>query len=46
MTVLDAHCDAPSQMVRLRDDGVDNAMAQVDFPKMVRGGVDASFFAA
>ena len=46
MTVLDAHCDAPSQMVRLRDYGVDNAMAQVDFPKMVRGGVDASFFAA
>ncbi len=46
MIVLDAHCDAPSQMVRLRDFGVDNAFAQVDFPKMRRGQVDASFFAA
>ena len=46
MTVLDAHCDAPSQMVRLRDFGADNAFAQVDFPKMRRGGMDASFFAA
>ena len=46
MIVLDAHCDAPSQMVRLRDFTRDNAFAQVDFPKMVRGGVDASFFAA
>ena len=32
MIVLDAHCDAPSQMVRLRDFGQDNAFAQVDFP--------------
>lgn len=46
MTVLDAHCDAPSQMARLRDYGLDNPDAQVDFPKMRRGGVDASFFAA
>lgn len=46
MIVLDAHCDAPSQMVRLRDFGADNAFAQVDFPKMRRGAVDASFFAA
>lgn len=46
MIVLDSHCDAPSQMVRLRDFSRDNAFAQVDFPKMVRGGVDASFFAA
>ncbi|MBQ6244956.1 MAG: dipeptidase [Bacteroidales bacterium] len=46
MIVLDAHCDAPSQMVRLRDFALDNAFAQVDFPKMARGGVDASFFAA
>ena len=46
MIVLDAHCDAPSQMVRLRDFALDNDFAQVDFPKMVRGGVDASFFAA
>ena len=33
-------------MYRLRDFSVDNAFAQVDFPKMRRGGVDASFFAA
>ena len=46
MTVVDAHCDAPSQMIRLRDFGRDNEFAQVDFPKMVRGGVTASFFAA
>jgi len=46
MIVLDAHCDAPSQMVRLRDFGRDNAFAQMDFPKMARGRVDASFFAA
>lgn len=45
MTVLDAHCDAPSQMYRGRDYGRDNDHAQVDFPKMKRGGVDASFFA-
>lgn len=45
MIVLDAHCDAPSQMLRLRDFGKDNKFAQVDFPKMVKGGVDASFFA-
>ena len=45
MTVLDAHCDAPSQMYRLRDFSRDNDHAQVDFPKMKRGGVDASFFA-
>ena len=46
MIVLDAHCDAPSQMYRLRDFGIDNERGQVDFPKMKRGGVDASFFAA
>lgn len=46
MIVLDAHCDAPSQMYRLCDFGKDNQRSQVDFPKMKRGGVDASFFAA
>lgn len=46
MIVLDAHCDAPSQMSRLRNYRLDNPGAQVDFPKMRRGGVDASFFAA
>lgn len=46
MIVLDAHCDSPSQMMRLRDFSLDNAVAQVDFPKMQKGGVNASFFAA
>lgn len=46
MIVVDAHCDSPSQMYRLRDFGMDNAFAQVDFPKLRRGGVDCSFFAA
>lgn len=45
MTILDAHCDAPSQMLRGRDYTISNPGVQVDFPKMVEGGVDASFFA-
>ena len=32
-------------MIRLRDFGADNPRGQVDFPKMRKGGVDASFFA-
>ena len=46
MFVLDSHCDTPSQIYRLRDIGVEDSHAQVDFPKLRRGGVDASFFAA
>ncbi len=46
MLTLDAHCDAPSQMSRLRDYGRDNDFAQVDFPKMRQGEVYASCFAA
>lgn len=45
MIVLDSHCDSPSQMHRLRDFGVNNERAQVDFHKMKAGGIDASFFA-
>jgi membrane dipeptidase len=45
MFVLDSHCDTPSQIVRLRDLSLDNDHAQVDFPKLHRGGVDACFFA-
>ncbi len=45
MFVLDSHCDTPSQIMRLRDLSVDNPFAQVDFPKLRRGGVDATFFA-
>ncbi|MBP5538538.1 MAG: dipeptidase [Bacteroidales bacterium] len=45
MFVLDSHCDTPSQLVRLRDLALDNDHAQLDFPKMRRGGVDGAFFA-
>lgn len=45
MFVLDSHCDTPSQILRLRDISIDNARGQVDFPKMLRGGVDGAFFA-
>ena len=45
MYILDAHCDAPTQMYRGRDFGKDNTGVQVDFPKMIRGGVTGSFFA-
>lgn len=45
MYVLDAHCDAPTQMYRGRDFGIDNSGVQVDFPKMIRGEVTGSFFA-
>lgn len=46
MFVLDSHCDTPSQIYRLRDIRKDDPHAQVDFPKLKRGGVDAAFFAA
>lgn len=46
MFILDSHCDTPSQIYRLRDIGKEDAHAQVDFPKLRRGGVDAVFFAA
>ena len=45
MFLLDSHCDTPSQILRGRDLGVDNTDAHVDFPKLMRGGVDAAFFA-
>ena len=45
MFVLDSHCDTPSQILRLRDMGLDNDYAHVDFPKLKRGGVDGAFFA-
>ena len=41
--MYDSHMDTPSQLVRLRDPGLDNAYAQVDFPKLRRGG--GAFFA-
>ena len=45
MFLLDSHCDTPSQILRGRDLGIDNVNAHVDFPKLLRGGVDAAFFA-
>ncbi len=45
MIVLDSHCDTPSQIMRLRDLAKDNRYAHIDFPKMKRGKIDASFFA-
>lgn len=43
--MYDSHVDTPSQLLRLRDIGMDNPYAHVDFPKLRRGGVDGSFFA-
>lgn len=45
MFILDSHCDTPSQIYRLRDLSIDNRRGHVDFPKLARAGVDASFFA-
>lgn len=45
MFVLDSHCDTPSQIHRLRNVGIRNSRGQVDFPKMLEGGVDGAFFA-
>ena len=45
MYILDSHCDTPSQIIRLRNLMVDNPYAHVDFPKMLKGNIDASFFA-
>jgi len=43
--MYDSHADTPSQLLRLRNIGIDNSYAHVDFPKLRRGGVDGSFFA-
>ena len=45
MQVFDSHVDTPSQLIRLRDLGIDNRYGHVDFPKLRRGGVGGSFFA-
>ena len=45
MILLDSHCDTPSQLLRCRVMEEDNAYGHVDFPKLIRGGVDACFFA-
>lgn len=46
MFVLDSHCDTPSQFLKRVDPSVDcNIRGHVDFQKMHKGGIDASFFA-
>ena len=45
MPIFDSHVDTPSQLIRLRNLGVDNRYGHVDFPKLKRGGVGGSFFA-
>lgn len=45
MFILDSHCDTPSQLLRGLDMDRDNRYGHVDFPKLARGGVDATFFA-
>ena len=45
MICYDSHVDTPFQLLRLRNIGIDNPYAQVDFPKLRRGGVDGAFFA-
>lgn len=45
MQVFDSHVDTPSQLIRLRNLGIDNRYGHVDFPKLKRGGVGGSFFA-
>ncbi|MBP3256921.1 MAG: dipeptidase [Bacteroidales bacterium] len=43
--IYDSHMDTPSQLIRLRNLGIDNPHAHVDFPKLRAGGVDGAFFA-
>ena len=45
MQIFDSHVDTPSQLIRLRNLGIDNQHGHVDFPKLRRGGVGGSFFA-
>lgn len=46
MFVLDSHCDTPSQILKFnRDLSLDNNEGHVDFPKLSKAGVNASFFA-
>ena len=45
MQIFDSHVDTPSQLIRLRNLGIDNQHGHVDFPKLKRGGVGGSFFA-
>lgn len=46
MIILDSHCDTPLQLARGRNISIEEPFAGVDIPKLRRGGVSASFFAA
>ena len=45
MQVFDSHVDTPSQLIRLRNIGIDNRYGHADFPNLRRGGAGGSFFA-
>lgn len=45
MMYMDSHMDTPSQLLRGRKMAEDDALAQVDIPKLRRGGVGGAFFA-
>ena len=45
MIVLDSHCDAPTMLADGADFGSYVEGGQVDYSRMQKGGVDASFFA-
>lgn len=46
MFVLDSHCDTPSLILRVgKDLSICSSEGHVDFPRLRKGGVDASFFA-
>lgn len=44
MFLLDSHCDTPSEL-KNRNLSLDNAEGHVDFPKLIKGGVNGVFFA-
>ena len=45
MQFFDSHVDTPSQLIRLRNIGIDNRYGHVDFPKLRSGGACGAFFA-
>lgn len=45
MFLLDSHCDAPSMLLKGADFSKIVRDGHVDYPRMKKGGVDASFFA-
>ena len=43
--IYDSHVDTPSQLMRLRNIGIDNPYAHLDLPKMRAGEYSGAFFA-